>query len=318
MKRRIFITGSNGYIGNHLTQHLLRLPDVSVIGFNRRFDEKLPADQQIVGDLLEVDLLSTLEAIKPDLVFHTIGSNPKSPFSHQLSTNVEGTRRLLQSLIDTGMRPKTIVLGSAAEYGLRDTAVDEQALCNPDGEYGISKLAQTQVAQSFARRYDLPVMIARIFNVYGQTERHLAVAAMANQITRAETGFPDYSELHVHNLRSRRDFVHISDVVRALVALAATTSMNETSGQIYNIGTGKSISLSTVLDTLLGHSTLGAEALRKVSLRLHGAQREDVSQADIVKIRQHTGWTPQVPLRSGLREELAYWREKAIVPLGFA
>jgi nucleoside-diphosphate-sugar epimerase len=53
---------------------------------------------------------------------------------------------------------------------------------------------------------------------------------------------------------------------------------------------------------------LSREELQKVELKLHGLQREDISWADISKIRQHTGWEPKISLETGLNRELQYWR----------
>lgn len=308
MNRRILVTGSTGYIGRHLVSRLLKLPDTDIYGFNRTYDEKLPANQCLEGSLLDADLQSWLATVRPDVIFHAIGISPRSPFANQLLVNADGTRRLLQAVIDNGLRPKIVIVGSAAEYGLRDEAVDENAVCMPEGEYGIAKLAQTQIAQSFARRYDLPVVVGRVFNVYGESERHLAVAAMASQIVQAEIVRPLPSELHVYNLRSWRDFVHINDVSEALLALSELGYL-ETTGQVYNIASGHSTAISSVLETLLDHSRLSKDDLKNVELRLHGMQKEDISWADIGKIRQHTGWEPKTSLTEGLSHEMNYWRE---------
>jgi len=308
MKKRILITGSTGYLGQHLTQRLLPSSQVELYTLNRAYDVRIPAERSLEGNLLTTNLLGWLNDVKPDVVFHCIGTEARAPFEHQLQIHAEGTRRLLQALIDNGQSPKVIITGSAAEYGLRDEAIDENNFCRPDGEFGISKLAQTLVAQSFARRYDLPVVIGRIFNVYGQTPRHLTVASMASQIAHAEMVSPDYSELHVYNLRSRRDFIHIDDVVDALIALSNLPTRHEMSGQVYNIGSGASTSISAILDILLDASHLDRDALKKVSMRLHGVQQEDNSFADITKIRQHTDWEPHVSLERGLRRELNFWR----------
>lgn len=308
MNKRILITGSTGYIGKHLADRLLPLEDVDVYGFNRTYDSRLEARFSLEGSILDADLSTWLERARPDVIFHCIGTSQRSPFDNQLLVNAEGTRRLLQALIDCELRPRVVIVGSAAEYGLRDEAVDEQAVCVPEGEYGIAKLAQTQVAQSFARRYDLSVVIGRIFNVYGITERHLAVAAMAGQIAQIEALAPLPSELHVFNLRSRRDFIHIDDALDALLALADKLGHTEASGQIYNIASGQSTAVSTVLDILLSNSRLSLTDLKSVELRMHGTQRADVSWADISKIHQHTGWAPAISLEEGLKLEMEHWR----------
>jgi nucleoside-diphosphate-sugar epimerase len=307
MNRRVLITGSTGYIGKHIAERLLPLEDVDVYGFNRTYDARLEARFSLEGSILDADLSTWLVQARPDVIFHCIGTSQRAPFDHQLLVNAEGTRRLLQALVDGGLRPRVVIVGSAAEYGLRDEPVDEQAVCVPEGEYGIAKLAQTQVAQSFARRYDLPVVIGRVFNVYGITERHLAVASMASQIAQIEAMVPLPSELHVYNLRSKRDFLHINDAVDALLALADKLGRTEASGQIYNIASGESTAISTVLDLLLTYSRLSREDLKSIELRIHGMQREDVSWANIDKIRQHTGWSPAISIEDGLKREMEYW-----------
>lgn len=308
MAQRILVTGSNGYIGGHLTRHLLTLSDTEVFGLNQGCDSKLAPKHSLKGDVLEAELTGWLGQIQPDVIYHCIGASPKAPFEHQLRVNAEGTRRLLQALVDTDLRPGVIVVGSAAEYGLRDAPVDENTPCQPQGEYGIAKLAQTHIAQSFARRYDLPVVIGRVFNVYGQTGRQLAVASLAAQIAQAEVVLPSPAELNVFNLKSYRDFIHINDVISALTAIGRLISQKALAGQVYNIASGQSTALSTILDLLLSHSTLTADQRQQLQFIFHGLQQEDRSWANITKIQEQTGWRPQVDLNTGLKQELAYWR----------
>lgn len=310
MKKRVVVTGSTGFLGRHLVRRLLAEPNLELFGFNRKNDGVLPTTHFLSGDLLEADLGQWFEGIRPQVVFHVVGTSPKAPFAHQLQVHAEGTRRMLQALVDAGAHPKVIVVGSAAEYGLRDEPVDENAVCRPEGEYGIAKLAQTQVALAFARRYNLPVMVGRVFNVYGHTERNLVIAALAAQLARAEAVYPKASQLQVQNLRSWRDFIHVDDAVEALVRLSRLESHTETSGQIYNIASGHSTATSTLLDMLKSYSRLDDEALKKVELKIQGIQKEDISWADISKIREHTGWEPAVTLEEGLRRELNYWRSR--------
>lgn len=310
MAQRILVTGSNGYIGGHLARHLLTVADTEVFGLNQSPDSKLPSHHNLQGNLLEADLLNWLAQVKPDVIYHCVGASPKSPFEHQLRVNAEGTRRLLQAMVDAGLRPRVVVVGSAAEYGLRDEPVDETTLCQPEGEYGIAKLAQTQIAQSFARRYHLPIIIGRVFNAYGHTARHLAVAALASQIAQAETNANSPAELHVFNLKSYRDFIHVDDVVRGLVTLGALPASRALEGQVYNIASGRCTALSDILDRLLANAALTPAQRQQLQLKRHGVQQEDKSWANIGKIQEQTDWQPLVDLEAGLKQELEYWREQ--------
>lgn len=313
--KRVLVTGSSGYIGRNLVRRLQADADTEVFGFNRKNSGNLVDDHFLSGDLLDADLLRWFEQIRPEVVFHAIGIDPRAPFEQQMLINAEGTRRLLQSLVDAGLKPKVVIVGSAAEYGLRDEQVDENATCIPEGEYGIAKLAQSQIARIYARRHDLPVMIGRIFNAYGHTEKRLVVASLASQIAHAESDFPAASEVHVQNLRSKRDFIHIDDAVDALVHLGELETHLHTSGQVYNIASGQSTAISTVLDLLLANSRLSKEQLKQVELKIQGRQHEDISWAHIDKIRQHTGWQPAISLEDGLRRELDAWRNEVGKPV---
>lgn len=310
MAQRILVTGSNGYIGGRLARHLLTLPVTEVFGLNQSPDSKLAPKNSLEGNLLEVDLLSWLEQMKPEVIYHCVGASPKSPFEHQLRVNAEGTRRLLQAVVDAGLRPRVVVVGSAAEYGLRDEPVDETTLCQPEGEYGIAKLAQTQLAQSFARRHQLPIIIGRVFNAYGHTARHLAVAALASQIAQAEANAHSPAELHVFNLKSYRDFIHVDDVVRGLLTLSAFPASTAFEGQIYNIASGHCTALSDILERLLAHANLSPAQRQQLQLTRHGVQQEDKSWANIGKIQEQSDWQPLVDLDAGLKRELQYWREQ--------
>jgi nucleoside-diphosphate-sugar epimerase len=316
MNRRILVIGSRGYLGQALSRAVAQNPETTVYGFNRKTDLSLPTGQCIQGDLVTHDWATTLNTLRPHVIYHVAGASASLPFSYQLLVYAEGTRRLLQAVIDASQRPRIIIAGSAAEYGVRDETVNELSVCRPDSEYGIAKLAQTEVARIFARRYGLAVTIARIFNVYGGSNRSLAIASMAAQIAEAELKTDGSEELKVYNLRSCRDFIHIDDVTDALIALSNRPKAYENernpsfADQVYNVATGHSTPLSRVLDRLLAASTRDSHELQMNGLKMHGMQREEFSRADIRKISQHTGWFPKIALSDGLERELNFWRSE--------
>lgn len=313
MTQRILVTGSTGYIGSHLSQALRTQSNVTLYGLNRSPDVCLPNHQQHCASLLKTNLNGWLDEIQPHTIFHCIGASPQSPFAEQLQLHAEGTRRLLEAATRLAHPPRVVLIGSAAEYGLRANPVDEDTLCQPQGEYGVAKLAQTHLAQSFARRFDLPVIIGRVFNVYGQTPPHLAVASLAWQIAQAELQPKQPNILRVFNLLSQRDFIHVKDVVQALLALSALTQDEHWQGEVFNVASGQPTELQMVLDRLLALSPQFSQA-RDLQVMRQGPQTVDTSWADIGKIQRLTGWQPTIDLDTGLEEELAFWRAQGQAP----
>jgi len=301
-KKNVFITGVTGYIGHQLLQtHLQQPKAIRVFGLSRSTPTNYHGWHPFQGDIFDPELPKLLQEIQPDIIFHTVAAPTSAPLETQLKTNVLGTEYLLQSVLESQIQTKVVVLGSAAEYGLREGAIDEAAAVNPQSDYGVAKVAQSLTALNFGRQFHIPVVVARIFNVYGQTSTKLSIASLASQIAKQEKRPTPYPKVKAYNLQSRRDFIHIDDVVSALMALGEAGQP----GEIYNIGTGVAISLQVVLDKLLN-----AGRLRTVDILKSGDQVLNTSIADIRKIVRDTRWQPMVSLDAGLRRELDYWREE--------
>jgi GDP-4-dehydro-6-deoxy-D-mannose reductase len=243
-----------------------------------------------------------LEELQPDVIFHLAGVSPPESLEAQLRTHVLGTRYLLQSLVDTQQSPVVVIPGSSCEYGPYDEPVDELAALKPETEHGVVKASQTQIARVFARDYNLPVVIGRLFHVYGANQGNLHIAPLASQIARCEKKYVKSPRIRVRNLVARHDFVYIGDVVEALYAL----SEHGRPGEIYNIANNQAVSVQEVLSILLRNSRL-----KNVEIDLFGDPIPEFSQGRINKIDIHTGWKPKTSLEQGLASELAYWRDQA-------
>ncbi len=298
------VTGSNGYIGQNLISQLLVSPHTQVVGLDRKGNSKAEGWQSFEGNLLDPGLPKLLNEIQPDVVFHCAAAPKNAPLGEQLQSTVLGTEHLIQSIASAQVESRVVILGSAAEYGTQIEPVDETAHPCPETIYGIAKLAQTQTALVVGNQQDVPVMVGRIFNVYGQTPPTLAISALASQIARMEQRGLAFPKIKVFNLLARRDFIHIQDVVRGLIAIAEKGQ----SGEIYNIASGEGVQLQTIADKLLALSRLDNPELAP-----KGEQVEDLSEARVTKLVKLAGWRPTLSLDEGLQKELAYWREMAAV-----
>lgn len=321
---RLLITGCQGYLGRRLMRAASCLPQAEVFGLDRNAaalpapDDDDPTRANVrtfQGDLTHPGLSRLLADIQPDVIFHAAAAPRTASLAEQFQGTVLASEHLLRAVMETHVGCRVVVLGSAAEYGLHDDPRREDDLLAPQGDYGIAKAAQTHTALSFARRFDIPVVVGRIFNVYGASPPTLAVAALASQVARLELlsaqrqnrfsrGDAEPFRLQAQNLAARRDLIHGDDVVEALLALRR----HGQAGRVYNIGSGEAVAIHTVAERLIALSTL-AESAQQVLITPGAEPVAECSQAAIEAICHDTPWRPRVGLDEGLLRELHHWRQ---------
>ncbi len=308
-RKTVLVIGATGYIGGHI---ITRLKQDSVE--HTIFGLSTPGDpdannkgwRSIEGSILDPDLKTLLEEIQPDEIYLANGLDRFASMKDQLEMYVQGTENLLKALVDTNIPARVVVIGSAAEYGPTSTPANEDILCQPESVYGICKLAQTLTAQFYAKQFNLPVIVARVFNAYGCSNKHLVVASLASQIANLEKKGLAYPRLKVRNLQSCRDLVHVRDIADALAMLADRGHP----GEVYNIGGANALSIEDILQRIVSLSTIKSLDIIPVESE-STSTHADFSEAVTDKIKHHTHWQPTVSLDQGFREEMDYWRREA-------
>ena len=300
------VTGATGFVGRHVLDALAegvagRLPfETEVVALGRHRPAEGPARRFIEVDLNDpARLREALGRLAPDVVIHTAGKTPPAADEELYRANFWATTHLLGAL--RGMRkPMRVVLaGSAAELGPVDPAdlpVSEDYPADPVDAYGRSKLLATR--SGLAERGPLEVVAARIFNVIGpELPATQAFGAFAARL--AAPG-PDPMELPVGSLETRRDFVDVRDVARALIALA----LQGRPGQLYHVGTGVSRPVAEGLQHLIAASGR-CVVLRNDPALLRFPGPID-SRAAIGRIVTDTGWEPRIAFEESLDD---LWRD---------
>ena len=250
-----------------------------------------------------------LQAVRPDWVFHLAASSSVAASwedpAETLTNNLGAQANLFASLVRLDRLPRVLVVGSADEYGAPehdDALLDEGAPLRPITPYGVSKVAQDYLALQYHLSHGLPVVRVRPFNHVGPGQSPaFAIASFARQVARIEAGL-DEPVLRVGNLESRRDFTDVRDVVRAY-GLAIEQGRP---GEVYNIGSERSVALREVVDMLLGMSRT------RIEVELDPSRTRPVEarayRCDSSRFRRLTGWQPSIPLEQTLRDTLNYWR----------
>ena len=252
----VLVTGGCGFIGSHLTQKLVEygakvtilddlstgsLDNIATIKHHINFIQKNIADSD-----------ACMRACKGQkFIFHHAayisvpGSLENPTICHK--TNVMGTFNLLEAARQNNAE-RFVFASSAAVYGQREGLCDETMPPNPNSPYGFSKFINEIYAQQYAHNFGLNTIGLRYFNVYGAHQNpHGTYAAVVTKLR--------YQMMH--NLpitifgdgTQTRDFIHVSEVVHANLNLALLDPAI-TQGQVFNIATGTSISLLTLIDHL--------------------------------------------------------------------
>ena len=311
---RVLITGINGFVGGHLADHLLAQGQHDLWGLTRSAGRLPPflvgRVHEVVADLSDPEaILKAIVAAQPAVIYHLAGQ-PFVPESFRdpaatLSANILGALHIFLALIEHRMATRVLVVGTNEEYGTiraADLPINEDTPLRPAHPYGVSKAAQSLLAHQYHLSHRLDVVRVRPFTHIGprQNERFVT-AAFARQIARIERGLQP-PLVQVGNLSARRDFTDVRDMVQAYTLLAE----HGEAGAVYNAGSGQAVMVRELLDYLLEASSIPVE------LRLNPELMRPIDVplvvCDAAKLRERTGWAPQIPLRQTLGDILDYWR----------
>lgn len=305
---RALITGVDGFVGYYLTKHLLKQGD-EVFGTTILSDYINEDIKVYPMNILESDVVdAVIDKVKPDAIYHLAGQSAVG-LSWQKPTltmniNVNGTINILEAVRKKRLHTKILVIGSSDEYGPvtpEECPIKEERAIQPVSPYGISKVAQEQVASLYAKAYGMQVVMTRSFNHIGPRQgKNFVVADFASKIAEIERGAEPI--LKVGNLEAYRDFTDVRDIVRGYHLLIKYGK----AGEVYNIGSGRRIKIREILDILIGLSTADI----KVELDKERLRPSDVPliQCDNTKIKADTGWDTVNDIHLTLRDTLNYWR----------
>jgi nucleoside-diphosphate-sugar epimerase len=303
---KALVTGATGFVGACLARRLVQDGN-NVHLFTRResnrwrIDDLLPHVSEHLVDLRDAaSVADVVGRIRPEVIFHlaTYGG-----FAFQQETqaifdaNFFGTVNLVKACEKTDFA-SFINTGSSSEYGLKAVPMREDAIPEPVGDYGVSKVAATLYCRSKAISTNLPIVTLRLFSPYGpwDDQKRLIPYVLAS-LLRGEP--PQLS-----NPAAVRDYVYVDDVVEAYLQAARKMSPP---GEIYNVGSGRQYSIAEIVEILC---KLVAKGMPPVWGAREMQRPEPVTwAADINKILSALGWKPTVTLSQGLALTADWLRE---------
>ncbi len=293
---RATVTGAGGFVGPHLVAHLRACGDdvteMDLLG-------------PVEVDVTDADsVLARIDEAAPEVVYHLaalshVGQSWSSP-GRSFRVNAEGTLHVLRACVERTVG-RVVVILSSEEYGNADPEhlpLNEDAPLRPVTPYGASKVAADFLALQAHLADGLDVVRVRPFGHTGPGQiDQFVVPALAARIARAERDEVD--EIPVGSLTAVRDLSDVRDVVRAYRLLAERGA----AGEVYNVCSGRGVSIQEIADLLLTHSTRSIKLVTDPALvRSVDAPR---MVGDNTRLRTTTSWSPEYTLEQTLADVLA-------------
>lgn len=304
------VTGGAGFIGSHLVTRLVnegwqvRVVDNLVAGKLANLAHVQGRYEWIEGCLLDPECIrKALSGV--EFVFHlgalvSVPQSVKEPMRFH-ETCATGTLQLLLACRDVGVR-RLVYSASSSAYGeVGGRPIAETTPLNPMSPYAAAKLAGEHYCSAISSVSDLETVRLRYFNVFGPRQDPsspysgvISIFCTRMLAGQAPTIFGDGLQT--------RDFVAVDDVVEANLLAALTPGV---SGRVYNVGSGRKISMLDLCDAINAH--LG----NQLQPHFEPARAGDIrhSLADITAARQDLGYEPKVPFETGLSRCLDYYRQ---------
>lgn len=323
--RTVLVTGCAGFIGSHLCERLLT-DGHRVIGLDNfdPFYDRTVKEENLAHLLpyprfsfCETDLCdgaatltTALPAATYDAVIHLaakagVGPSLREPGAY-MANNVLGTTHLLEWMRQHAIKTLLFASSSSVYGNTPDTPFreDEPLLARCISPYAASKLAGEELTFTYHHLYQMSVLNARFFTVYGPRQRpDLAIHKFA-RLLREGRPIPVYGDGS-----TSRDYTFVADTVEGIVRGLNYLLDNPGTYETVNLGNSQPVSL---LDLVAAVGKAVGVAPR---LEFLPAQAGDVeiTYADNAKARRLLGYQPRTPLAEGLRQFVAWLNEPAVM-----
>jgi len=317
-KKRVLVTGADGFIGSHLVERLLiqgaevtalacynsfgtygwldDLPDSSRKSINIKFGDIRDSNQ--MRELME----------GYDIIFH-LAALIGIPYSYvaaqsYVDVNIHGTLNILE-MARVGSIGRIVHTSTSEVYGSAQTKpITEKHPLNGQSPYAASKIGADQMVKAYALSHNTPAVILRPFNTYGPRQSERAVIpTVIRQILDISC-----KEIRLGDVNTTRDFNFVEDTVHAFATIGLAQNINY--GEAYNTGTGIEISISKIITTLSELTNSNKPVVTEKD-RIRPKESEvKALVADSNKLQQSIGWKPSTSVDKGLEKTIDWWRPR--------
>jgi len=264
-------------------------------------------------DLLNKDVVqNVVYQFQPNYVVHfasysSVSFSWKNPIlSFQNNTNI--FLNILEALRLPSLQARVLSIGSSEEYGnVAQSAIplrEEQPL-RPVSPYAVARVTQEMLSRVYVDGYGFDIVMTRSFNHIGPGQSEIfVIPSFAKQLVEGSERKDKKISLTTGDLSIVRDFMDVRDVVKAYYALLKKGR----SGEVYNVCSGRGISLSEILTMMAQKLSVTYESV--TDKKLVRPKENMVITGSNEKIRKETGWAPEIVLESAVEDILTDWKER--------
>ena len=296
---RSVVTGGAGFIGSNLVDHLVEIGHEVIVLDNFASGKKANLSHHKKKDvkIKRIDISKSKNLEKyfngVDYVFHLAGlaeiipsiKNPKKYFN----VNVLGTLKVLDAAKKARVK-KLIYAASSSCYGSpKKFPTSEKEKIDIKHPYGLTKFLGEQLVIKYATKFKMPNISFRFFNVYGpRLNMSGQYSAVFGNFLRQKRSNKPLTIVGSGN--QTRDFIHVEDLIDAFIKVIKSRLVNK----IYNLGSGKEVSINKIASLFGGKKTFIPKRPREPKRSL----------ANISKIKKDINWKPKISIQEGIKRLL--------------
>ena len=306
MAEKLLIVGGTGFIGSNLAHKAVENAfNTTVLSLNLPTkDKQIESVEYLQADITNLDQLrERLSSYKFDYIVNLAGYIDHSCFldggRQIINTHFDGVQNLLQVLDWTYLK-RFVQIGSSDEYGDQMAPQSEDVRESPISPYSSGKLFSTQLLQMLYRTEELPIVVLRLFLVYGPSQNNKRFLPQIIEGCLTDSSFPASTGEQL------RDFCYVDDISRGIIM---SLKNDDVKGNIVNLASGKSISIREIIELVRSIIGYGNPEFGKIPYRV-GENME--LYADTTKARKLLNWAPEIEIEEGVRRTIFSQDSKSI------
>lgn len=320
--KKILITGFSGFVARHFVEYLSSLNiDIEIFGIDIKepqYDLKLYLPNiKIIFKKIDMTDIGQLEELfsgfVPDYILHlaaysSVAYSWKNP-TESFMNNSNIFLNLIQTVQKYNSGCRLLSVGSSEEYGnveQDNLPIRENQPLQPISPYAVARVSQEMLSRIFSDAFHMQIVLTRSFNHIGpRQDSRFAVPSFINRIMDIKRKGLKYGEIETGDITVIRDFVDVRDVVRAYYLLL----LNGRAGEVYNICSGKGVSLKEIIDIIAGQ--VGVEVVSKINMDLVRPKDNRIIVGSPFKIESELGWRAEIDIRETIRNMIQYLEQSS-------
>ena len=284
--QKILVTGASGFLGKNLISKILSNKNFIIYALihSKRYELRDKKNLFFIDcDITNSKKLKKKLNLNFDYVINFAGNINHKNKKETYNAHFKGLKNILNA-INVDQLKLFIQIGSSLEYGNAKSPHFESQVCNPKSHYGKSKFLATKLIKRKIKNY----IILRLYQVYGPFQKKNRLIPITIDSCLKNNSFA------CSEGKQMRDFLYVNDFIKLILKILNKKNVKK---GIYNVGSGKSIKIKTVIEKIIKKIKKGKPLFGKIKMR-----KEEIinSYPNISKIKKAFKWKPTTELEKGL------------------